>query len=197
MIKQDWKEFQCENVTHEHQTNDVAFIPWHFLFVSVHLIFADSFSVPEILHCSEKHHLNKGQKLAKNKPAVNHSDFWGGGQALHLADEDGRHDQHGRQVHTEGGLEEEGLEECGGKGDGNQQKRWEVGRHHLTGDLSPKHNHHLDPIFLAPLEFPINDWEANHVSSLGHFQFLRNKFDCLIMDFSQTHINLTRLQIKM
>ena len=140
MIKQDWKEFQCENVTHEHQPNDVAFIPWHFLFVSVHLIFADSFSVPEILHCSEKHHLNKGQKLAKNKPAVNHSDFWGGGQALHLADEDCGHHQHGRQVHAQGSLEEEGLEEGGGKGDCQQKEGREVGGHYLTDKLSLHHN---------------------------------------------------------
>ena len=39
-----------------------------------------------------------------------------------LADEDGRQDQHSRQVHTQGRLKEEGLEESGGKGDGNLEK---------------------------------------------------------------------------
>ena len=127
-------------LTDKLQTNDAAFIPWLFLlcvfFVFVHFLFANiianNFSLPEVLHCSEKHHLNERQELGKNKPHVDHPDVRGGGQALHLADEDGRHDQHGGQVHAEGGLEEEGLEEGGGVGDGDQQKRWKVGRHHLT-----------------------------------------------------------------
>ena len=104
----------------------------------IHFVSANSFSLSEVLHGSEKHHLNERQELRKNKPHVDHPDVRGGGQALHLADEDGRHDKHGGQVHAEGGLEEEGLEEGGGVGDGDQQKRWKVGCHHLTYGQSIK-----------------------------------------------------------
>ena len=131
--------------------NCTSIAGWDYHF----LLFRCVYSV--VLHRSEEDDLSKGNHLAENEPDVDHLNVGGGGQALHLADEDGRHHQHGRQVHAQGCLEEEGLEEGGCEGDGNEKKRWKIGRHHLPGDLSPKHNHHLDPIFLAPLEFPIND----------------------------------------
>ena len=86
----------------------------------IHFVSANSFSLSEVLHCSEKHHLDERQELRENKPHIDHPDVGGGGQALHLADEDGRHDQHGGQVDTQGGLEEERLEEGGAVGDGDQ-----------------------------------------------------------------------------
>ena len=69
-----------------------------------------------VLHGSEKNNLCKGDHLAEDEPDVDHLDVRGGGQDLHLADEDGRHHQHGGEVHTQGSLEEERFEECGGKG---------------------------------------------------------------------------------
>ena len=69
---------------------------------------------PYILHRSEKHHLCKGHQLTEDQPIVDHLSGRGWGQALHLADEDGGHHQHGRQVNAQCCLEEEGLEEgCG------------------------------------------------------------------------------------
>ena len=70
-----------------------------------------------ILHGCEEDNLSKGNHLAEDEPDVDHLDVRGGGQALHLADEDGGHHQHCGQVHTQGCLKEEGLEEGGGKGD--------------------------------------------------------------------------------
>ena len=70
-----------------------------------------------IFHSSEQDNLDKRIDLAKDQPDVNHLDVRGGGKALHLADEDGGHHQHGGQVHTQGCLKEERLEESGGKGD--------------------------------------------------------------------------------
>ena len=46
---------------------------------------------PKVLHGSQEHHLGKGNQLAENEPDVDHLDVRGGGQALHLADEDGGH----------------------------------------------------------------------------------------------------------
>merc|ERR1719209_1822822 len=60
-----------------------------------------------ILHGSEKNHLSERHHLAEDEPDVNHLDVRGGGQALHLADEDGSHHQHGGQVHAQGCLKEE------------------------------------------------------------------------------------------
>ena len=87
-------------------------------------------------------HLCEGDQLAKDKPEVNH--FWvgGEGQFLHHTCEDGRHHQHVRQVHRQGSLEEERLEEGGGKGDCSQKKGGEVGGHHLACDLPLHYNHH-------------------------------------------------------
>ena len=46
----------------------------------------------------------KWNHLAMDKPDVNHPDVGGGGQALHLVDEDGGHRQHCGQGHTQGCL---------------------------------------------------------------------------------------------
>ena len=56
------------------------------------LLFRCVFSV--VLHRSEEDDLSKGNHLAENEPDVDHLDVGGGGQALHLADEDRRHHQH-------------------------------------------------------------------------------------------------------
>ena len=112
-------------LTHKLENIDIMLIPWNFLvcvlFFFIHLFFASHLRLSEELHCSEKNHFNEWQQLAKNEPDVNHPDVRGWGQALHLADEDGREDQYSRQVHTQGCLKEEGLKEGGGKGDGNQE----------------------------------------------------------------------------
>ena len=111
-------------LTHKLENIDIMLIPWNFLvcvlFFFIHLFFASHLRLSEELHCSEKHNLDERQKLSQNQPDVDHPDVWGGGQALHLADEDGGHDQHGGQVNAEGGLEEEWLEKGGGVGDGDQ-----------------------------------------------------------------------------
>ena len=77
------------------------------------------FIVSLVLHGSEKNNLCKGDHLAEDEPDVDHLDVRGGGQTLHLADEDGGHHQHSGQVHAQGCLKEEWLEEGGGKGDGS------------------------------------------------------------------------------
>ena len=122
-----------------------------------------------LLHSSGKYNLRKGNNLAEDKPEGNHLDVRGGGQVLHLADEDGHHHQHGGQVHTQGRLKEERLEESGDKSDCSQKKgraegvhhldrfpdrptstRSQAGNlssHHLACDLPLHHNNHAKPIF--------------------------------------------------
>ena len=82
-----------------------------------------------------KDHLSEGNKLAEYQPDVDHLGVGGEGQLLHHTDEDGRHHQHVGQVHCEGSLKEERLEEGGGKGDHEQEEGGEVGGQHLTHDL--------------------------------------------------------------
>ena len=103
--------------------------------------------LPKILNSSSCN-CHKGHQLAEDEPVVNHLGVGGGGQSLHLADEDGGHHQHGGQVHTEGSLKEEGLEEGGGKGDQHQEEGGEVGGHHLRHDFPLQVNIHLDPFTL-------------------------------------------------
>ena len=55
---------------------------------------------PLVLHGCEENDLSEGNHLAEDEPQVDHLDVRGGGQALHLADEDGGHHQHGGQVHA-------------------------------------------------------------------------------------------------
>ena len=85
-------------------------------------------------------HLSEGHKLTEYQPDVDHLWVGGVGQLLHHADEDGRHHQHVGQVHGEGGLKEERLEEGGGEGDHHQEEGGEVGGHHLAHDLPLQHN---------------------------------------------------------
>ena len=101
---------------------------------------------PVVLHGSEEYNLSKGNHLADDKPDVDHLDVRGGRQALHLADEDGGHHQHSGQVHTQGRLKEERLEEGGGKSDRSQKKGWEVGGHHLADDLPFHHHNHAESL---------------------------------------------------
>ena len=84
-----------------------------------------------------KDHLGEGNQLTEYQPEVDHLWIGGEGQLLHHADEDGRHHQHVGQVHCEGGLKEERLEEGGGKGDHEEEKGGEVGGQHLAHDLPP------------------------------------------------------------
>ena len=90
-----------------------------------------------------KDHLSKGDQLEEYEPDVNHLWIGGEGQLLHHADEDGRHHQHVGQVHGEGGLKEERLEEGGGEGDHEEEEGGEVGGQHLTRDLSLEKDSHL------------------------------------------------------
>ena len=46
--------------------------------------------LPEVLHAGDDDHLGEGSQLAEDQPDVDHLDVRGGGQALHLAYEDGR-----------------------------------------------------------------------------------------------------------
>ena len=98
---------------------------------------------------------------------VDHLDVRGGGQALHLADEDGGHHQHGRQVHTQGSLEEEGLEEGGSKGDCYQKEGREVSGHHLACYLPLHDNKRTETILTFFKRFcaqiPIGNIEDRHV----------------------------------
>ena len=118
----------------------------------------------EELDGSKKHHLDKGNQLAEDQPVVNHLYIGCGGQALHLADEDGGHHQHGGQVHTQCCLKEEGLEEGSGVGDHHEEEGGEVGGHHLTHDLSLQCDCHSDSsIFLFMDEAIISDCKQYHV----------------------------------
>jgi len=107
-------------------------IRFSFLFVRFPLFI---FLLSLVFHSSEQDNLNKRVDLAKDQPDVDHLDVRGGGQALHLADEDGGHHQHSGQVHAQRCLEEEGFEEGGSKGDHHEKDRRQIGRHHLTCNL--------------------------------------------------------------
>ena len=93
-------------------------------------------------------------------------------QLLHHTDEDGRHHQHVGQVHGEGGLKEERLEEGGGEGDHEEEEGGEVGGQHLTCDLSLQEYPHP---YSFPLGFsvfvvkvPSVHKEQGHISILHH-----------------------------
>ena len=123
-------------------------------------------------------HLGEGNQLAEYQPEVDHLWIGGEGQLLHHADEDGRHHQHCCQVHTQGRLEEERLEEGGGKGDCSQKKGREVGGHHLACDLPLHHDNHSYPflsIFKGGFaQIPVNVLKEDHVQSLAHNHLVRN-----------------------
>ena len=102
--------------------------------------------LPEVLHAGDDDHLGEGSQLAEDQPDVDHLHVGRLRQALHLADEDGGHDQHGRQVDAQGRLEEARLEEGGGVGDEEEQSGWQIRRHHLAcyNPLHPQHQ--VDPL---------------------------------------------------
>ena len=56
--------------------------------------------VSEVFHRSLEDDLRQGNQLAEDEPVVDHLGVGGGGQALHLADEDCGYHQHRRQVHA-------------------------------------------------------------------------------------------------
>ena len=114
-----------------------------YFFKSLHMILNKNI-VPKKLQGCYEHHLNKWNQLAEDEPVVDHLGGRGGGQALHLADEDRGHHQHGGQVHAQGCLEEEGLEEGGGVGDHHEEEGGEVGGHHLAHNLPLQCDRHTD-----------------------------------------------------
>ena len=105
--------------------------------------------------------------LAEDQPEVDHLGVGGEGQLLHDADEDGRHDQHRRQVHAQAGLKEEGLEEGGGEGDGHEEDGGEVGDQHLAHDLPLEDDDHPHPLIwvarVSQFKFPMGDQEQGHL----------------------------------
>ena len=121
-----------------------------------------------------KYNLSEGDELAEYQPEVNHLWIRCKRQLLHHADEDGSHDEHGGQVHTQGRLKEERLEEGGGKGDHHEENRGEVGRHHFTLYLSLQHNGHLYSIFwlhsILVVKIPVAHVKKCHVTDLLHHQ---------------------------
>ena len=117
--------------------------------------------------------------VTENQPDVDHLDVRGGGQALHLADEDGRHHQHRCQVHTQGCLKEEGLEEGGGKGDRCEENGGEIRCHQLTCHLSFQNKNHAQchPVIVMFLlfEIPICYLKYWHIQRLVHMQLVRDE----------------------
>ena len=64
----------------------------------------------------------------------------------------------------------------------------------MACDLPSKHDHHPNFVFRALLESPINDGETCCVISLHHSQLFGNKIDTIVVNFSQTHVDLARLK---
>ena len=113
----------------------------------------------------EKNHLGKGNQLTEDQPVVDHLDGRGRGQVLNLADEDGGHHQRGGQVHAEGCLKEERLEEGGGISYHHEEKRREAGGHHLTHDIPLQIYCHMDSFawFFFVAKDTVSDSEKHHV----------------------------------
>ena len=116
--------------------------------------------------------------MAEDEPDVNHLDDRGGGQTLHLTDEDGGHHQHCGQVYTQGCLKKEGLEEGSGKGYSCQKNGREIGGHHLTCDLSFHQNFHPYPFFAFNKgcfdEVPFDNSKEYHIHFLAHNYLARD-----------------------
>ena len=141
-------------------------ILFHLDFLLVKMLILLWFLLPEVLLSCEKHHLDKRNQLTEDQPVVDHLGGRGGGQALYLADEDGGHHQHGGQIHTQGCLKEERLEEGGGVGDHHEEEGGEVSGHHLAQDL-PLHLYcHLNSLSgTIYIDQPIiSDIEKRHFS---------------------------------
>ena len=64
----------------------------------------------------------------------------------------------------------------------------------MACDLPAEHNHQLNFVLGALFEFPINNGEAGHIFALHHSQLFGNKFYTPVDNFSQTHVDLTRLK---
>ena len=105
----------------------LLWLPWFSLLIL--LLFL---ALPQELHGSEKHHLGEGNQLAQDQPDVDHLDVRGGGQPLHLANEDGGHHQHVCEVDAQACFEEARLEEGCSKGDCDEKQGWEVSGHQLA-----------------------------------------------------------------
>ena len=114
--------------------------------------------------------------MTEDQPNVNHLGVGRERELLHDADEDGGHHQHVGQVDGEGGLEEERLEEGGGKGDGDEEERGEEGGHHLTCDLSLQNHFHTQTVWI-PSPIPVCDTKNGHVCILCHRQFVWKELD--------------------
>ena len=89
--------------------------------------------------------LSKRHQLAQDQPVVDHLGGRGGGKALHLADKDSCHHQHGGQIYTQSRFKEEWFEERCSIGDHHEEEGREVSGHHLTHDLSFNCDCHTDP----------------------------------------------------
>ena len=148
--------------------------------------------VSVVFHRSEENNLNERNHLAEDEPDVNHLDVRSGGQALHLADEDGGHQQHSSQIDTQSRLKEERLEEGGGKGDCSQKKGREVGGHHFACDLPLHHNNHAYSFFSLFKDFgakiPISNMKDRHIGFLGHNQLVWNQSHSSHVQASHYHV---------
>ena len=99
----------------------------------------------------------------------------GGGQALHITDEDGGHHQHGGQVHTQGCFKEERLDEGGGKGDYSEKEGG--GSSRLSSSSSSE-----QPCFNIPCSLSPN------VCSLTSSQKARDKIHGCHVQWTHCHI---------
>ena len=119
----------------------------------------------------------------------------GGYPILHVAHEDGGHYQHGGQVHTQGCLEEEWLEEGGGKGDEHEEEGGEIGRHHLTHDLPFHRDRHTDSLSGVTCidEVVISDSEKCHIQWLFHNHIGGEQNDTLLVSAPNAHFDRTFL----
>ena len=95
------------------------------------------------------------------------------------------------QVHAQGCLEEERLEEGGGVGDHQKEEGGKVGGHHLTHDLSLHRNLHLYSCFWMAgiLKNSACDGKEGHVLWLSDVQMFRKKGHSLLVQTGNVHIN--------
>ena len=135
----------------------------------------------------QEDYLRKGNQLTEDQPVVNHLRIGGQGKFLHDADEDGRHHQHVGQVHCEGGLKEEWLEEGGGKGDHEEEEGGEVGGQHLAHDLSLQKDPHPHSRLLVT-EIPSAHMKQIHISILLHPQLFWDQPHCGCIHVGGSHL---------
>ena len=154
--------------------------------------------ISEVFHGSLENDLREGNQLAEDEPVVDHLGGGGGGQALHLADEDRRHHQHGCEVDAQGCLEVDRLEQGCGKGDQGQEDGGEEGRHHLAHHLPLQDDQHPDSqLGVGPVhveELLVSDLEQGHVLGLPHVEELRAKSHSLQVQGADHHLDPTFLE---